>query len=346
MNISVCITVKNEEGSIGRLLDSLLGQTKKPDEIVIVDGGSTDKTVEIINHYQKKFSGIRLLKEKCTRGKGRNLAVEVARGKIIAMTDAGCVARNDWLEKITEPLIHLGGNQFTSGETRLTPEVSREVHLGGVQVVAGFYKMIAKNSMQKAMRVFLGTLPRDFNIGFLPSTRSIAFRKSIWEKVRGFPEEISTAEDTVFNYKLIKNKAKISRVKDAVVEWGMPTLITNFYLSIFNYARGDAKSKIWIFPGKDLASHNIKAIFIILRYLIGLGLLISLFWFPYLSTNLIQIGTLGLFVYLLIAARKAGLWGILFQLVTDFAVMRGFIAGLCSRPPRRKPSATVRGVRP
>ena len=52
MNISICITTFNEEGSVGALLDSLLDQSLKADEIIVVDGGSTDKTLEIINHYQ------------------------------------------------------------------------------------------------------------------------------------------------------------------------------------------------------------------------------------------------------------------------------------------------------
>ena len=81
MNISLCITTFNEEGSIGSLLNSLLSQTRKPDEILIVDGGSTDKTIEVINHYQKRFGKIKLLKEKCTRAKGRNLGVEIAKDR-------------------------------------------------------------------------------------------------------------------------------------------------------------------------------------------------------------------------------------------------------------------------
>ena len=304
MNISICTTVLNEEESIGKLLDSLLNQTTKADEIVLVDGGSTDKTVEIINHYQKRFGNFKLLKEKCTRARGRNLGVEIAKGKIIAMTDAGCIARADWLKKLTAP--------FVNEE---------------IGVVAGFYKMKSESAFRKAESVYLGTQPEDFNITFLPSTRSIAFRKSVWEKVGGFPENLTgAAEDTVFNYKLIKNGINISRVKDAIVEWGMPQNIKDFFGKTFNYAHGDAKTKIWIFAGKGLASHNIKAFLVLLRYLSGFSLLILSFGYntlPYLTT--------GLFVYLIWSFRKAGWWGIILQFVSDFGVMSGFISGIFRR---------------
>ena len=47
MKVSLVVTVLNEEPSIAALLESILSQTKKADEIVIVDGGSTDKTIDI-----------------------------------------------------------------------------------------------------------------------------------------------------------------------------------------------------------------------------------------------------------------------------------------------------------
>lgn len=55
MRVSLIFTVLNEEKSVKNLLDSLLKQTRKPDEIVVVDGGSKDRTVEILKQYRKSF---------------------------------------------------------------------------------------------------------------------------------------------------------------------------------------------------------------------------------------------------------------------------------------------------
>lgn len=316
MNISICIIILNEEGTIASLLDSLLNQTKKAGEIVIVDGGSNDKTIEIIRHYQKRYNGIKLLVEKSTRAGGRNIGMEIAKGDIVATTDAGCVADKDWLKKITAPFA-----------------------MGRVDVSAGFYHMVSGSPakmtpLQKAESVYLGVRPRKFNSNFLPSTRSMALTKKIWEELGGFPENIEgTVEDTMFNKKLIKVGAKISRVKDAVVEWGMPVQISEFFWKVFGYARGDALTKIWIFPGKGLTSHNIKSLFILFRYVLGLTILVFSLKYPTLLPALIILFLL----YLIWAFRKVFLefgdyhtafWGPVLQITSDTAVMGGFISGI------------------
>ena len=305
MNISVCITVLNEESGIAKLLDSLLAQTKKPNEIIVVDGGSSDRTIEIITHYQKKDRIIKLLKEKCSRARGRNLGVEIAKGDIIAITDAGCIAEPNWIKNLTSP--------FENKE---------------VEVVAGFYKMTALNPFEEAESVFLGVAPENFNVSFLPSARSLAFRKETWEKVGGFPESLEdTAEDTVFNYKLLKAGVKYARVKDAIVGWGMPTTLKDFYKKVFFYAKGDAKTKILFFPGKGLMSHNIKAILVFLRYILGIILVI----FSFNSTPLLFILLILISLYLFRAYKKAGFWGVVLQFTSDFAVMSGFLSGILGR---------------
>src|SRR5258706_3885641 len=313
MEISICITTFNEERSIGRLLDSLLVQTKKPTEIVIVDGGSSDKTVEIIRDYQKKDSKIKLLVEKCSRAKGRNIGIEIAKNEIIAITDAGCVVHEDWLEKLTAPFIH--------------PEVD---------ISAGYYKMVGKTYMQKAESIFLGVMPSKFDINFLPSTRSMAFRKRVWEEVGGFPDEDkNSAEDTYFNFHTLKLGMRYARVKSAIVEWGMPDTITNFQFKIYNYAKWDARTKIWFFPGKGITSHNIKALSVLFRYVVGLYLLFLSFKF----TSLFPILLICLFAYFVWAYRKVfvelgdwriAIWGPILQVASDTAVISGFLSGIIS----------------
>ena len=297
--------MRDEEHSIAALLGSLFGQTRKPEEIIIIDGGSADKTVEIIRHFQKKDSRIRLLVEKCSRGRGRNLGVELARNEIIAMTDAGCVAKKNWLKKLTQP--------FETGE---------------VDLVAGFYKMTGETPLQKAMAAFLGVGPSSFDIKFLPATRSVAFTKELWERIGEFPEGINTAEDTVFNHKAIEVGARIARVRNARVEWKMPETVQEFQSKIYEYAKGDVRSGIWWNSEKKFKSHNVKVLLVFARYLTGLivlvlGILGHWYLFVYLF--------IGLFIYCLRAFRKAGFWGIVLQFVSDVAVMRGFVAGILKK---------------
>lgn len=314
MNVSVCLTVFNEEGSVGPLLDSLLKQTKKADEIIVVDGGSTDKTVEIIRHFQKKDKSIKLLTENCTRAHGRNIAVDLAKNEIIAITDAGCVADSDWLKNIVKPF-----------ET------------GRVDIVAGFYRMTGTDPVNKAMSVFLGVTPKNFNHDFLPSTRSVAFTKKAWEEIGGFPEgENNSAEDTDFNYKAVKLGMKYSRVKNAIVEWGMPKTIKDFFEKIKAYAKWDARYGIWWHPTQRLMSHNIKSLSKFLRYLLALVLLVI----SIRNSRLFPLLIFYILIYLIWSFRKVylefndwrvAIWGPVVQVTSDLAVMEGFISGIISK---------------
>ena len=311
MKISVCVTVFNEEDNIGMMIESLLVQSKKPDEVVIVDGGSTDRTVDVIRKYQQKHKHVRLVTKKCSRSEGRNIAISKAKNGIIAITDAGCVAKTDWLEEITKPF---------------------KDH--SIDVVAGFYNMVGEKPIQKANSVFLGVMPQQFDENFLPSTRSMALKKSVWEDVGGFPEELSdTAEDTLFNYRILKNNFHIKRVKNARVGWRMPENITDTYSKMYAYAKGDAQSGLLIFPGKGIASHNIKILLKFIRYYIALALLVmGLIFNPaslVLLIALIIIYSAYSFVkvYKKTGCVRAGVWGLLLQYISDIYGMGGYLKG-------------------
>ena len=314
MKLSVCITTFNEEKSISDLINSLLVQTKKPDEIVIVDGGSTDDTVRIIRHLQKKDNKIKLLIEKGSIAKGRNIAIDLAKGPLIASIDAGCVAKADWLEKLTEIFKH-----------------------ENVGISAGFYEMPAVNSLQRAVNMYIGIIPEKYDpITFIPSTRSVVFKKSIWEEIGGFSEKLgNTAEDTKFFSEAVKRGVKISNIKEAIVEW-RDTKENNLSVvlkKMFMYAKGDAKTGIWRHPQKGHTSHNIKVVKIILRYLVGItfifaGFKNNIYWLAILGAFFVYSIISFLKVYKYTKEIKSSFWGVVLRYSSDFAVMAGFVKGI------------------
>src|SRR5436190_19828103 len=101
MKVSVVIPVRDEENSIRELLDSLLAQTRPPDEIVITDGGSVDATPQIIEEYINKGAPVRLIRAGAALpGRGRNLGAAQASHEWLGFTDAGIRLANHWLETL------------------------------------------------------------------------------------------------------------------------------------------------------------------------------------------------------------------------------------------------------
>jgi glycosyltransferase involved in cell wall biosynthesis len=100
--ISLVIPVRDEETSIGALLATIEAQTAQPDEVVFVDGGSSDRTVEILRAHAAKDSRCTVVEAAggATPGRGRNLGVAAARNDWVAMTDAGIRLEPTWLERL------------------------------------------------------------------------------------------------------------------------------------------------------------------------------------------------------------------------------------------------------
>lgn len=224
MNISVVVPVLNEEKSIDRLIRSMQKQTVSPTEVIIVDGGSVDQTVEKIQVWQKKklrFHLELIEKQGANRSAARNIGIQLAKSKVVALTDAGCEAKGDWLELLTQPFIH-------DKET---------------QVVAGFYDPAPRNWFEDILADY--TAVRDWNFDehvFLPSSRSLALKKDIWQEVGGYPEDLDTCEDLVFAEKLKRKTKHWKVVKEAQVIWLQPTTLGQLSHKVFGYASGDLKA--------------------------------------------------------------------------------------------------------
>src|SRR5437867_11323664 len=101
MKVSLVATVKDAGPHIEEFLDSMRAQTRAPDEVIVVDGGSTDGTFETL---QQATDVTALSDPGANIARGRNVAIRAAAHDVVAVTDADCVLEPDWLEHILAPL--------------------------------------------------------------------------------------------------------------------------------------------------------------------------------------------------------------------------------------------------
>jgi glycosyltransferase involved in cell wall biosynthesis len=256
LQVSVICTVKNEEKSISNLLNSLLTQSKFPDEIIIVDGHSKDNTVKIINSYISKGHPIKLIIPEIIPNisEGRNIAIKNAKYDYIASTDAGCVLTEDWLLNLLNP--------FKDST---------------VDVVGGFYETYTKTNFDEMIKSF--TYPSLDKIlknpeKFLPSSRCIAFKRRCWELVGGYPENLYTGEDTLFDLKLKKLGCKFVFEPKALVYWNLRPKFIDVLKQHYLYAVGDGKTGAFL---TKIILEIYLPIILTLTFLIG-GFFESIYW--------------------------------------------------------------------
>lgn len=310
MKVSFIATVLNEEKTIGNFFTSILSQSVQPEEIVIVDAGSTDKTTqilaEIIHHIpnKKMREKIRVLVKTGNRSSGRNEAIKRSVNDVIACSDAGCILHKDWIKYITQPFLD-----------------------SAVDVVAGYYNGLASTVFQKCLVPYVLVMEKQVDPNnFLPASRSIAFRKSAWKDVGGFPEEFSLNEDYVFA-NLLKRTKKIVFQKDAIAYWIPRENIKEAFKMFYNFAKGDAEARIF----------RRKVMLIFVRYSLGIILVL---YAIFLNQSFSFLVVAGLVLYCLWAIVKnfkyvkhwkAVIILPMLQFISDFAVLSGSIRGIFKR---------------
>lgn len=250
--VAVICTVLNEEESIGVLLQSLAEQTRRPDEVVIVDGGSTDGTVAVIGRFASRGMPLRLI---CAPGSnistGRNIAIANATSEIIASTDAGVRLSQCWLAELAAPFEE-GGNHSP------------------VDVVAGWFQSDPHTVFELAMGATV--LPARSEIDpdhFLPSSRSVAYTKTAWARVGGYPEWLDYCEDVIFDLALRRSRCRFTFAPNAVAYFRPRSSLRAFFRQYYCYARGDGKSGLW--PRRHLVRYG--------SYLFGALALAVGFWY-------------------------------------------------------------------
>jgi len=199
-SISIIVPAYNAEKTVAKTLQSLVGQDypKGSYEIIVVDDGSTDGTVEAI----KKFKGVKLvLQEHAGPAVARNRGVRHSKGDILLFTDADCIAGNgNWIRNMIKPL-----------ENKAVVGVCGTYKTGnGNSIVSRFvgYEIEARHDSMR----------RQHAIDFV-GTFSAAYRRDVFLKFGGFDESFDRAsgEDTDLSFKVSKSGGMIVFAPDAYV---------------------------------------------------------------------------------------------------------------------------------
>ena len=221
MKISLIATVLNADDHIGAFLASIAAQDRVPDEVIVVDGGSTDGTLQ---RLRDAGDTITLIEDPGANiARGRNLAIAAASHDAIAVADADCAYGPRWLAALVAPL-----------------EAGADVAMGWTEPVIG--------SLLDACVASLGfplAATEVDETSFMPSARSVAFRREAIDAVGGYPEWLPIGEDMWVNHRWRERGFAMRMAPDAVASWHPRGSLGDIWTQYVRYARGDGQAGMY-----------------------------------------------------------------------------------------------------
>jgi glycosyltransferase involved in cell wall biosynthesis len=207
--ISVVIPVRNEAATLDELAAAIRAQTRPPDEVIIVDGGSDDGTRERVRAIARADGRWRLVSAgPATPGRGRNVGARSATHEWLAFTDAGAWPEPSWLDALVRA-------------------ADRDADAAAVY---GNYEPITDTFFTRcaALAYVPGKQPRPGGAVRGPSTASMLVRRDVWDAVGGFAD-LRAGEDLLFFDAVRDAGHTVAWAPDATVHWRIqPTLAATF----------------------------------------------------------------------------------------------------------------------
>lgn len=247
--ISVVTTMLNDEASAKDLMSALVPQLGPRDELIVVDGGSSDGTAEVVRAFAAFDIRVRLIIEPGAGiSQGRNTGIRAASYDAIACTDAGCVPVPGWLGAFRRAFARHPEVDLWTGTYRVEARAPWEHALAAV----GYPRIEELAHPTPLVRLYGRLFGRAFD-PTMPTGRSVAFARVAWASVGGFPEDLQTGEDVLFGRSIVADGGRARMVRDAEVSWAQrPTFRAN--LTMYRrYGEGSGNSLDRRLLGRDLA---------------------------------------------------------------------------------------------
>lgn len=225
---SVVIPVLNEEEFIERCIAAIRAGLELPDEIIVVDGNSIDRTRELAQSAGAQV----FLNPHIHAAGGRNVGLENACGDVIVFTDADCVPEKSWLAEIkrafeTDPKLDGIGGPLVALPARNKLE--------------GFWARIFLEEIMPSPKVPLRITQKVLQGAFI--TANCAYRKKTLMELNGFDEWFGNqAEDVDLFWRAINHNANLLFLPSALVYHTFPH--TLYGVMKKNFRNGMSSSRL------------------------------------------------------------------------------------------------------
>lgn len=266
--VSIVVPCRNEEKYIEKCLDSILENDYSKDklEIIVADGGSIDKTREIVNGFSQKYSFIRLLDNpKTITPSGLNLGINSAKGEIIMIMSAHGKCDKNYISTCVKYLLQKD-----------------------VDSVGGLYLTLPRNDGFIANAVALA-LSSSFGVGNayyrtgikgLKKVDTVAwgcYKKDVFDKVGLFDKEFVSCEDDEFNYRLRERGGKLLLTSDTKSYYYARNSLKKLWQQYFTY--GFWKVRVFQKHPKMMQVRQfIPGTFV---FVSGISLILGIFYTPF-----------------------------------------------------------------
>ncbi|QCX32827.1 glycosyltransferase family 2 protein [Caloramator sp. E03] len=215
--VSVVIPCRNEENYIGQCIESIINQSYGIEniEIIVVDGMSDDKTLDIIKKYEETYTQIKIINnEKKITPVAMNIGIRHSKGDIVMIFGAHSYMHKDYIKRVVEDFERdnvdcVGGRIINISENKTAQAIAQA--------------MSSPFGVGNALFRFSKTKQLVDTVAFA------AYKRDIFDKIGYFDEEFVRNQDDEINFRLIKSGGKILLDPD----------IISYY-----YTRGSYK-KLW-----------------------------------------------------------------------------------------------------
>lgn len=244
--ISGIISTWNDIAGLKAWASSYQSQTTRCTEMFIVDGGSSDGSLEFIDSLPEDWNVIWVESDKGNRENAispisecRNLGIQLANFDKLVFFDTGCYYPEDYVEKVSK-------------------------YLNNSQVVAVWNQAIVQNTFTQCYNETFMPKRNQFKDGFIASSRAIGLSKlSLIRNKCLYPTEFFwSGEDTYFFHSLLQSKMSVVYITEISVLWHGPKNIEELRTKHRNYAKGRVKH------GMVSKAKSFLRILVILPYLL------------------------------------------------------------------------------